>query len=184
VTDTPQVEGWTRTWPQCALGSKALLLDGSGRLVLVKPTYNERLWYLIGGALEPEESFEQALTREVYEETGLHRAPGRLLVLEQVAPDAARKKPFGVDAIFAVEPLAPGEFEAIRLPSNELRDTRLIDCAEIDTWTLPALARTIRAALAALDQGVTILLPPHQPEPPPADPAPTTHRADRGNHSP
>src|SRR5207245_362672 len=103
---------------------------------------------------------------------------GRLLVVEQVAPDPARKKPLGVDVVFAVDPLAPGEFEAIRLPSNELRDARRIDCAEIDAWTLPALARTIRAALAAVDRGVTILLPPYQPDPPPADPDPLIRRAD------
>ncbi|WP_433892722.1 NUDIX domain-containing protein [Streptomyces sp. CA-111067] len=149
------------SWPPCPHGAKALLRDHLGRLVLVKPRYNDRRHYLVGGALEPGEDFEHALTREVWEETGLHRHPGRLLVVVQVPADEGRGKPAGLDLIFDVEPLAPGEAETIRLPPDELSDVQFIAFDDIDAWTLPPLARTIRAAHRALVQGVTALLPPY-----------------------
>lgn len=161
MTGTPQVKD--NAWPPYPLGSKALLRDGSGRLVLVKPGYNQRGWYLIGGGVDPGESFEQALIREIHEETGLDRTPERLLVVEQVAADTVRGKPAGLNLIFDVEPLAPGEPEQIRLPPHELHGVRLVDPADIDKWTLPLLARSIRAARTALDKGSTVLLPEHRP---------------------
>jgi 8-oxo-dGTP pyrophosphatase MutT (NUDIX family) len=161
VTEPPEKGG--HSWPPCPHGSKALLRDHRGRLVLVKPRYNNRRYYLVGGALEAGEDFEHALTREVWEETRLRRDPGRLLVVVQVPADEARGKGAGLDMIFDVEPLAPGEADTILLPADELSDIQFVAFDDIDSWTLPPLARTIRAARHALDHGTTILLPPTNP---------------------
>lgn len=59
----------------------ALVRDGAGRLLLVRRA-NEPgrgLWSLPGGRVEPGESAEQALVREVREETGLLVTVGPLV---------------------------------------------------------------------------------------------------------
>lgn len=59
------------------LGAKALIRNTQGQLLLLqknakKPhAVNERLWDLPGGRIQRNESLEEALKREVYEETGL-----------------------------------------------------------------------------------------------------------------
>ena len=157
----------SRTWPSCALGVAALTRDHRSRVLLVMPTYNDRGHYLVGGAVEEDEDFLHALTREIREETGLHRVPGRQLVTERVAADPARGKPSGVNLVFDVEQLDADEWAGLLLPPDELCDPRLVPPDDIDDWVLPPLARRIRAALDALAGGGTAYLPPFQPTPGP-----------------
>jgi mutator protein MutT len=59
----------------------AVIKDAAGRLLLIRRR-NEPgagLWSLPGGRIEPGESDEQAVVREVREETGLSVLAGRLL---------------------------------------------------------------------------------------------------------
>ena len=53
--------------------------DDSGRLLLVQRGHDPHrgLWSLPGGRIEPDESAEQAVVREVREETGLDVVPQR-----------------------------------------------------------------------------------------------------------
>ena len=55
----------------------ALFHDENGRVLLVDPTYKPT-WDLPGGAVEKEESPYAACRREVAEELGLDRPPGRV----------------------------------------------------------------------------------------------------------
>ncbi len=48
-----------------------MILDDQGRVLLIKENYDRRRWGLPGGALEPGESPEDAVVREVREETGV-----------------------------------------------------------------------------------------------------------------
>jgi 8-oxo-dGTP diphosphatase len=59
----------------------AIITDASGRLLLIKRGHEPEAgrWSLPGGRIEPGESDQQALVREVREETGLEVSPGRLV---------------------------------------------------------------------------------------------------------
>lgn len=59
-------------------GVTAIIRNEEG-LVLLQHRREDRRWGLPGGALEPGEAPAQALVREVWEETGLHVRPVRLL---------------------------------------------------------------------------------------------------------
>jgi 8-oxo-dGTP pyrophosphatase MutT (NUDIX family) len=48
---------------------------------MVRPTYKDG-WDIPGGYVEPDESPAHAAERELAEELGLHRKPGRLLVID------------------------------------------------------------------------------------------------------
>src|SRR5580704_10554978 len=59
----------------------AIIRDGDGRLLLIQRRNDPGagLWSLPGGRIEPGESDEQAVVREVAEETGLVVICGRLI---------------------------------------------------------------------------------------------------------
>lgn len=55
----------------------ALIYDDDGRILLVRHS-NGGVWATPGGAIEPDETPQDAVVREVWEETGLTVAPTRL----------------------------------------------------------------------------------------------------------
>jgi 8-oxo-dGTP diphosphatase len=59
----------------------AVIKDGQGRLLLIKRGHEPGagLWSIPGGRIEPGETDEQAVIREIREETGLVVVPGRLV---------------------------------------------------------------------------------------------------------
>jgi 8-oxo-dGTP diphosphatase len=70
----------------------AVIRDGRGRLLLIRRGHppGEGLWSLPGGRVEAGESDQDAVIREVGEETGLSIVPGAFLgAVEQPAPDGA-----------------------------------------------------------------------------------------------
>ena len=67
----------------------AIITDPAGRLLLIQRGHEPEAgrWSLPGGRIEPGESDQQALVREVREETGLQVTPGRLVgVVERPWP--------------------------------------------------------------------------------------------------
>jgi 8-oxo-dGTP diphosphatase len=70
----------------------AVVKDGGGRLLLIKRGHEPGagLWSLPGGRIEPGETHEQAVAREILEETGLRVECHRLLgTAELPGPDGA-----------------------------------------------------------------------------------------------
>ncbi len=60
------------------LAVSALIRNGEGKVLLLKRSLDDEInpgkWDLPGGKPDPGETFERALRREVYEETGMHVA--------------------------------------------------------------------------------------------------------------
>jgi 8-oxo-dGTP diphosphatase len=77
----------------------AVVHDGDGRLLLVQRGHppHPGLWSLPGGRIEPGESPEQAVEREVLEETGLHVRAGAVVGRVRIA---------GVGVVYDVVDLA------------------------------------------------------------------------------
>ena len=70
----------------------AIIVDAAGRLLLIKRGHEPGmgLWSIPGGRVEPGETDEQAVIREVREETGLVVRPGRLIgAVRRTAPGGA-----------------------------------------------------------------------------------------------
>jgi 8-oxo-dGTP diphosphatase len=63
------------------MAATAFFRDGEGRVLLVNPVYKQ-MWDLPGGAVEADESPHAACRREVAEELGLDRPPGRVLAVD------------------------------------------------------------------------------------------------------
>ena len=60
---------WWHIFKPITLGVRAIVVDEKGWVLLVKHTY-EDYWYIPGGGVKKGETFEQAIRRELLEETG------------------------------------------------------------------------------------------------------------------
>lgn len=67
---TRMVHGWGRLTRGMTLGVKALVIDEAGHILLVRHGYVPG-WHLPGGGVEVGETAEEALARELREETGI-----------------------------------------------------------------------------------------------------------------
>ncbi|MFD9705508.1 NUDIX domain-containing protein [Lentzea sp. NPDC059081] len=126
----------------------ALFLDERGRVLLVEPTYKSH-WEIPGGMIEHGETPTEACRREVEEELGLHREPGRLLVVDWAPKDGHDRILF----VFDGGTLAPDE--DIRLQEEELRSYEFVPPDEAGHRLVPRLALRLAEALRAKESGDT-----------------------------
>jgi ADP-ribose pyrophosphatase YjhB (NUDIX family) len=132
----------------------ALIRDGHGRVLLVEPNYKD-FWEIPGGLIEVGETPSQGCRRELAEELGLEREPGRLLVVDW-APHAE----LGDRVLFVFDggTLSDADIAAIRLQPEELDSYVFLPPAEALDRLIPRLARRVGAALQADDEGRTLYL--------------------------
>ena len=121
--------------PQRREGADALVRDARGRVLLVRRADDGR-WAMPGGWVDPGETPEQAVVREVAEETGLRVSAPRLLHTKQ--------RPASVHYTFGCE-LAGGELRT----SDESLEVAFASPDEIDQWHTDHHER-LTAALAKL----------------------------------
>ncbi|MBI3959574.1 MAG: NUDIX hydrolase N-terminal domain-containing protein [Chloroflexi bacterium] len=110
------------------VGADAAIFDDTGRILLMQRT-DDRRWCLPCGWLEPNESPQEAVVREVWEETGLHVQPAELVGVFTRRPDPA----WGLFTMVAVCFLCAVTGGELTL-SHEGLDLRYWSLDEVPVW--------------------------------------------------
>jgi len=131
--------------PTAQVATGLLFRDGSGRILLVKPTYNE-VWHLPGGVVERGESPADAAIREVREELGLDTIAGRLLAVDY-RPPVADGRGDALRFVFDGGTLTDDQLARISLPPEEIRARDFVHPDDLDAYVIPVLARRLRSIL-------------------------------------
>lgn len=135
--------------PRMAAG--VLFFNAQGRVLLVRPSYKP-MWEIPGGYIETGESPLDACKREVQEELGITPRIGGLLVVDWAPSDAEGDK---VLYVFNGGELPPEEVASIKLAPDELLAADFHPADQIDELLIPRLARRVKAAIAARQEGGT-----------------------------
>ncbi len=142
-----------RVLPQKRSAATMLFTDLAGQVLVVKPTYKPR-WELPGGAVEHDESPGVAARREVAEELGVEREPGRLLAVDYVSASATRTE--GLIVVFDGGTIAG--LSELRLPADELSEAAFVAVAELGRYLPDLQSRRAAAALQARHAGRAVYL--------------------------
>ncbi len=95
-----------------AKAARAIIIEGNTMLVMHRNKHGTQYYTLVGGRMNEHETPEQALVREVKEETGLDVTKAQL-VFTEVHPE-----PYNDQFIFLCE-VAPHESVAVLQPASE-----------------------------------------------------------------
>jgi 8-oxo-dGTP pyrophosphatase MutT (NUDIX family) len=136
------------------MAAGVLFHDVQGRVLLVEPSYKPN-WEIPGGAVEADESPWATAARELTEELGWERSPGRLLVVDYVRPQDSR--PEGVVFVFDGGVLEEADVVGMVFPDAEIVSAAFHTLAETREKVKPLLADRLAVALEAIEQGVTAL---------------------------
>jgi 8-oxo-dGTP pyrophosphatase MutT (NUDIX family) len=137
------------------MAAGALFRDDAGGVLLVDPVYRDT-WDLPGGAVEAEESPQAACRREVAEELGLDRRPGRVLAVDWVP--SRPERPEGLIVVYDGGVLTPADISAITVPDAELAGFAFVAPAAVAARVTPLVGRRITACLQALAAGTVTSL--------------------------
>ncbi len=108
--------------PRIPASAGALIGDGEGRILILKPTYKTG-WTIPGGQMEADgESPWEGCRREVLEETGLTVTSGRLACVDFLRPRS--KRPGGVRFLFECGSIGPVQQRSIVLQEDEIEAHR------------------------------------------------------------
>lgn len=124
-----------------------LVYDGAGRVLLVRHS-NGGVWVAPGGAIDPDEPPQDAVVREVWEETGLHVEPTALCGTFS-GPDFRVVYANGDECTYVMT-----VFECRRLGGRlradqvETLEARFVEPSELATVELSQWAKSLLPALA------------------------------------
>jgi 8-oxo-dGTP diphosphatase len=120
--------------------ARAVVVDPAWRILLVRFEFPDGTWWACpGGGVEPDETHEEALRRELREETGLEldEVGPCIWTRTHIIPFVGGRWDGQVERFFlvAVEPFVPSPL----LTAEQLRAEHV---AEVRWWTADELART------------------------------------------
>jgi 8-oxo-dGTP pyrophosphatase MutT (NUDIX family) len=141
-------------FPMKRVASGALIRDGEGRVLVVKPTYKE-MWEIPGGLVEVGESPREAARRELVEELGRSIEIGALLCVHYA--DGSRVPGDGLNFVFdgGTTATPAGEFD---LPADELAEAAFVEAGELDGYLPRVMVDRMLAAIGAAADGGTAYL--------------------------
>ncbi|MGH3409162.1 MAG: NUDIX domain-containing protein [Streptosporangiaceae bacterium] len=142
------------------MAAGALFRDEDGRVLLVDPVYRDT-WDLPGGAVEAEESPHAACRREVAEELGLDRPPGRVLAVDWVP--SRPNRPEGLIVVYDGGTLSPAEISTLAVSDSELAGFAFVPPSVVATRVTPLVGSRISACLDAVAQGLVLSLEAGRP---------------------
>ncbi|HEU5475833.1 MAG TPA: NUDIX hydrolase [Actinophytocola sp.] len=140
--------------PRKVLSAGVLLRDEQGRVLLVEPSYKPYC-DIPGGVVEPGEGPWETAQRELYEETGLERSLGRLLVVDHV-PAENDGLPERIAFVFDGGPVEERDLAGMRLGA-EIVSVSLHTAMDMRNKVKPVLAARITAAVTAVENGETTM---------------------------
>ena len=123
----------------------SIALVRSGKVLLIKRALApyQHLWTFPGGRLEPGETIEQCVAREIKEELGLAIRNPRPVTVQNLGRDGTYRLAIFVSA----------DFSGTILPSNEIADHKWVDPATVAALrTTARLDDIIRQCLAVLPE--------------------------------
>ena len=127
--------------PKFTVGVVGLVRDDEGRILLLRHTYRRSVpWGLPGGGLNPGESLEECLVREIREEVGI------LVEIDRLLSAAAHFDRRLVDMIFLCHP-APGESLSNFKPNSEIAEARYFSPDALPTGVPRGQQKLIQVAL-------------------------------------
>lgn len=131
---------WGRWTRGVTLGVRCVVIDADGTVLLVRHTYVPG-WHLPGGAVDPRETAEAAIRRELFEETAVTptappRLHGLLLNLNLGARDHV-----------AVYVVAHFERGTARVPNREIAEIGFFAADALPPDTTPATRRRLAEVL-------------------------------------
>lgn len=146
--------------PRKRMAVAALIRDAGNRALLVSPTYEDS-WLVPGGVVDAGESPHAACRREVTEEIGLSRPPGRILAVDWTPQDP--NWPEGVFFVYDGGTLSEADIAGITVQDSELHGFRFAARDELASLLNPPLARRIESAFVALWTGSVLSLEDGKP---------------------
>jgi 8-oxo-dGTP pyrophosphatase MutT (NUDIX family) len=133
--------------PRIPASAGALVFDGHGRLLVLKPTYKSG-WTIPGGQMEDDgETPWEACRREVAEETGLVVEAGRLVCVDFLRPRPER--PGGMRFLFDCGVFDDEILAGIEVQEAEIAEYRLEDLAGALELLSGPVRRRVRAGSGA-----------------------------------
>jgi 8-oxo-dGTP pyrophosphatase MutT (NUDIX family) len=133
--------------PRVPASAGALIFDGAGRLLILKPNYKKG-WTIPGGQIDANgESPWDACRRETREECGLEVVRGRLVCVDfrTLKPN----RPGGLRFLFDCGTFADKELRGIRLQAEEIDDYRLVELDQAGELLSGPIRRRVAAAVGA-----------------------------------
>jgi 8-oxo-dGTP diphosphatase len=133
--------------PRVPASAGALLRDGDGRILVLKPTYKAG-WTVPGGQIEEDgESPWEGCRREVAEETGLQVVSGRLACVDFLRPRPGR--PGGIRFLFDCGVVDDAHRDGLVLQVDEISDARWVPAEEAERLLSGPVGRRVAQALSA-----------------------------------
>ena len=134
--------------PRIPASAGAMIFDGAGRLLILKPTYKEG-WTIPGGQVEEGgESPWEACRRETFEECGLWVGRSRLACVDFLHPRPRR--PGGMRFLFDCGVVPAGDRARIVVQEGEIADHRWVVPDEARRLLSGPVGRRVARALGAV----------------------------------